>query len=63
MALDVFLLKVLEYEVCVVIFQVVEQDSRKEIFFVVLIPIRMIFTLLVRFSRFQLEITFFGELV
>ena len=44
MMLDVLLLKVLQHEVGVIIFQIVKQYWEKEIFFVVLLPIRTIFT-------------------
>ena len=44
MMLDVLLLKVLQHEVRVIIFEIVKQNWEKEIFFVVLLPVRTIFT-------------------
>jgi len=44
MMLNVLLLKVLQHEVGVIIFHIVKQYREKEIFFVVLLPIRTIFT-------------------
>jgi len=53
MMLDVLLLKMLQREVGVIIFQIVKQYWDKEIFFVVLLPIRTMFTFFPAFLGFS----------
>jgi len=53
MILDVLLLKVLQHEVGVIIFQVVKQYWEKEIFSVVLLSLPKIFTFFALFSDFS----------